>query len=69
MDASSHSVSVPCRLMCAASSMMPSAAGRSSAVRSGPSPDGLDVMVACWACCWYNTDSEPPPLQPANTTR
>ena len=44
MDASSHSVSVPCRLMCAASSMIPSAAGRSSSVRSGPSPDGLEVI-------------------------
>ncbi|CNI62447.1 Uncharacterised protein [Mycobacterium tuberculosis] len=52
MDASSHSVSVPCRLMCAASSMMPSAGIRSNCVRSGPSPVGLDVMVGCWACCW-----------------
>ena len=52
IDASIHSVSVPCLLMCAASNMMPSAAGSSSLVRSGPSPEGLLVMVACCACCW-----------------
>ncbi len=52
MEASIHSVMVPCRLMCAASSMIPSAGIRPSLVRSGPSPDGLAVTVGFWACCW-----------------
>lgn len=52
IDASIHSVMVPCLLMWAASSMMPSAGIRSSLVRSGPSPDGLAVTVGLWACCW-----------------